>query len=411
MGVNNKIAWRNIWRNPRRSLLTASAVVFACVLLIFMVSLQAGSYDAIINTAVRLQTGHLQVQAEGYNEKPEIRKVVRYPHAVADLFNKNPQIEAIAFRANAFSLVSSKERTYGVMIVGVDPDREPMVSTVPGAMQRGEYLAEKDRNVAVIGDLLAQNLSVDVGGELVILGQGYDGSVAANVLTVKGVFRTGQPDFDRGALQIPLTTFQDTHILGDAVHKIVVMGKDLEEVGALAGSIRFDLSQHPTAQDLLVLTWNELMPGLEQAIQLDMVSAWIFYGILIVVVAFSIMNTFVMAIFERTHEFGVLIAIGMKRIRLIGLVLLESAYLTLWGIILGIVAGVGVTYYFQIHGIDISGTEDLFAQYGLPSVLRPKLTVGSVLSGPLIICAVTLLTAAFPTFRILKLPLVRAMRD
>ncbi|MBI4773163.1 MAG: ABC transporter permease [Deltaproteobacteria bacterium] len=386
MGVSNKVAWRNIWRNPRRSLLTTSAVVFACVLLIFMVSLQAGSYDAIINTAVRLQAGHIQVQAEGYNDKPEIRKVVRQPRAVAELIDKNPRIEAIAFRANAFSLVSS-------------------------TMQRAEYLTEKDGNATVVGNLLAKNLSVDVGDELVILGQGYDGSVAANALTVKGVFRTGQPDFDRSALQIPLATFQSTYDMDDAVHKIVVMGKDLEEVGSLAESIRAELGRRRTSQNLAVLTWNELMPGLEQAIQVDMMSAWIFYGILIVVVAFSIMNTFVMAVFERTHEFGVLIAIGMKRIRLIGMVLLESAYLTIWGVILGILVGVAVTYYFQIHGIDISGTEDLFAQYGLPSVLRPKLTVGSVLSGPLIIFAVTLLTAAFPTFRILKLKLVRAMRD
>ena len=411
MGVSNKIAWRNIWRNPRRSLLTASAIVFACILLIFMVSLQTGSYEVIINTAVRLETGHIQVQAPGYNDKPEIRKVVRHPNEVSDLFDKNAEIEAIAFRANAFSLVSSKERTYGVLIVGVDPDRESKISPVPNAMQRGAYLAEKDRNVVVIGNLLAKNLSVDVGSELVILGQAYDGSVAANVLTVKGIFRTGQPDFDRSALHIPLASFQETYGMGEAVHKIVVMGKDLKKVDALARSIGSDLRQRPQSRKLDVLTWNELMPGLEQAIRVDMVSAWIFYSILIVVVAFSIMNTFVMAIIERTHEFGVLVAVGMKRVRLVGLVLLESAFLTILGIIVGILLGVGITYYFQVHGIDISGTEDLFAQYGLPSVLRPKLTVGSILSGPLIICAVTLLTAAFPTFRILRLQLVRAMRD
>ncbi|UCF73033.1 MAG: ABC transporter permease, partial [Deltaproteobacteria bacterium] len=141
MSIDVKMAWRNIWRNPRRSVLTISAIAFASVLLVFMLSWQFGSYDTMINSAVKIHTGHLQVQVKGYKDKKDIRLVVPDPAAVGGILDETPGVAAYTFRANAFSLASSKERTYGIMVIGIDPTREARVSTLKKLIRQGSYLS------------------------------------------------------------------------------------------------------------------------------------------------------------------------------------------------------------------------------------------------------------------------------
>ena len=186
-----------------------AAVAFAAVILIFMLSWQFGSYDTMINTAVSIHTGHLQVQAEGYREKRRIGQVVERPDAVAEVVARTGGVDAYTTRAGAFSLVSSEDRTYAALVVGIDPEREPAVSTLESLVRKGSFLAPDDGYQALIGRLLARNLKVDVGDEIVLLGQGRDGSIAASAVRVKGVFESGQDEFDRSTLQIPMAAFQE----------------------------------------------------------------------------------------------------------------------------------------------------------------------------------------------------------
>jgi putative ABC transport system permease protein len=409
LSVNLKMAWRNIWRNPRRSLLTISAIAFASLLLVFMLSWQFGSYDTMINSAVRIHTGHVQVQAEGYNDKRDIRLVVPNPAAISAILEKIPEVTAYTSRANAFSLISSKERTYGAIVIGIDPVGEAKVSTLGKIIQQGEYLSSSDTNQALIGRLLAKNLHVRSGDELVVLGQGRDGSIAATVVKVKGIFSSGQDEFDRGTIQIPLKYFQDVYTMDGAVHEVVVLGKSLEDVPEIKRAVAVGIKKTNGKEHLVVLDWIELMPGLIEAIKMDLVSGFIFYIILIVVVAFSILNTFLMAIFERKREFGVLMALGTTPGRLTKLLLAESSGVTTIGIVIGIIAGSLITWYFQIHGIVISGASELMRQYGLPERMHPQLSVLSVSIGAGVVLVVTLLTALYPALKVRRLRPVEAM--
>ena len=409
MSIEIKMAWRNIWRNSRRSVLTILAIVFATMLLVFMLSFQFGSYDTMINTAVKIHTGHVQVQAEGYRDKMDIRLVVPNPGAVDDVIKDIPGIEAYTSRANAFSLVSSSDRTYGVLLTGIDPEREAKVSTLKKLVQRGEYLAQEDTDMALVGELLARNLKVDIGDELVALGQGRDGSVAASVLKVKGIFSSGEDKFDRNSVQMPLGYFQDVFSMRGAVHEMVVLGRSLEDVKKIKKELGAGVRSIDNDGNLVVLDWAELMPGIVQSIKLDLVSGLIMYVILIVVVAFSILNTFLMAIFERTREFGVLMAIGMTPGRLMKSLFLESATITLIGIILGIISGGMITWYYQVHGILISGASELLSQYGLPERMYPQLSVLSVSIGAGIVLIITILTAIYPVLKVRRLRPVEAM--
>ncbi len=410
MSMDLTMAWRNIWRHPRRAVLTMAAIAFATVLLVFMLSWQFGSYDTMINAAVKVHTGHLQVQAAGYHEQQDMHLVVSDPTAVTRILEGIPDVTAHTARATAFSLVSSKERTYGVAVRGIDPVRETQVTTLKQLIREGHYFTEGDTNAALVGGLLAKNLRVGVGDEVVLLGQGRDGSIAATVVRVKGIFRYGQDEFDRNFIYLPLPYFQEVYSMRGAVHEVVALCVSLEAVPRVKRAVAAGLKTIDEENKLVVLDWMELMPGLIQSIKMDLISGFIFYIILIVVVAFSILNTFLMVIFERTREFGVFMALGTTPGRLTRLLLFESTTLTLLGTALGILAGSLVTWYFQVHGIVISGTSEMLRQYGLPERMYPQLSPLSIAVGAGLVLVITLMTALYPALKVRRLRPVEAMR-
>ncbi|MFH2218851.1 MAG: FtsX-like permease family protein [Pseudomonadota bacterium] len=411
--MDARMALRNIWRNPRRTVLTVAAIAFASMLLVFMLSFQFGSYETMINSSVKIHTGHLQVQARGYQDKQSVRLVVPDPESIGAVLRDIPEVDAFTFRAQAFSLVSSRDRTYGALVVGIDPAMESAVSTLKSSIRQGAYLDKGDPDPAsvkaLVGKLLARNLKVKPGDELTVMGQGRDGSVAATVVKIQGIYSSGLDDFDRGTIQIPLKDFQEIYSMRGAVHEVVVVGKSLRQVPEIKEKILDGMNEMRNTDPLAVLDWEELMPGLRQAIEMDLVSGIIFYLILILVVAFSILNTFLMAIFERTREFGILMAIGTRPGRLTRILLIESLSITLLGITTGIALGCIITGYFQVHGIQIPGTSELLSQYGISGRIHPKLSLLSVLTGPALVLFITFLAALYPALKVRGLRPVEAM--
>ncbi len=409
MPLDRTLAWRNIWRHPRRSLLTMGAIAFACVLLVFMLSFQLGSYDTMIDFAVGAYTGFLQIQAKGYRARPEIRLAISDPEAVGRMLRGISEVRAWTFRSQAFALVSSRDRTHGALVIGIDPEREAQVSTIRRLIRRGRYLGPEDAGGALVGEILARNLQAGIGDELVLLGQGRDGSVAATTVRVRGIFRSGQDDFDRSTLEIPLQDFEDVFSMAGGVHEVVVAGNDLDRLAALKRSVQEGLRRIDPAGRMVVLDWKELMPGLVEGITIDLTSGLIFYLILVVVVAFSILNTFLMAVLERTREFGVMMALGTAPGRLTRILMLESVLMTGLGIVAGVLIGVAVTAFFQARGIGFSDTSGLLQQYGLPDRLYPRLSWLSLTIGPGLVFALTLVTALLPALRVHRLRLVEAL--
>ena len=402
------MAWRNVWRNPRRTILTIFAIAFACLLLVFMLSLQTGTYEVMIDAVVKSRTGHLQILVDGYNDDHKIRKVVSDPFAVGKLLDSTDHVTGYSFRAIGFGLLSSENRTYGGLITGIDPAGE--VTTIADTMRAGSFLTPADSNTAIVGTLLAKNLKINVGDELVMLGSAMDGSIAASVLTVKGIFSSGMDDYDRSAIQIPLAYFQEIFAMGTAVHEVVVMCDSLWAVGDVQRAVIKNLPSNGGKNNLVSLSWDELTPGLIQSIEMDLGGGLIFYGILLVMVAFSIMNTFLMAVFERTQEFGTVMAIGANPGRLTKMLLYESGFLTLCGIMLGISIGCLLTLWAQNTGIPMGDAEGMLRQYGIPSLIRPKLSLITAVSGPIVVFIITMLTALYPAVKVHRLKPVEAMR-
>jgi ABC-type lipoprotein release transport system permease subunit len=406
-GLSFRLAWRNIWRQKRRTWLTALAMIFSNILLVFMISLQFGSYDMMINNTLRMFSGQLQVQHEAYQEDQKMRQTVTAISDVAASIRDRFPSASVAARANAFVLVSSEDRSFGTQVVGVEPAHEPGVSTIPGLIREGRYLDDADAAEIVIGSVMARNLKVVVGDELTFLGSGKDGSFAAGVVNVVGIFDSGSQDLDRSLAELPLGYFQDAFAMEESGHVIALA---LDELSDVAGMIEPLKSVIAGQEKLHVLDWQALMPGLKQAIQADMTSAWFMYAVLIVLVAFSVLNTQLMSVLERTREFGVIMALGIKPRRLAVLVLLETFLMASLGLLIGLLLGSVVTGYFAQAGFSYPGMDELAAKFNMPSVIYPSLNVLPIMLGPSVVFVFCLFAAIYPALKLYGLRPVEAMR-
>jgi len=406
-GLSFRLAWRNIWRQKRRTWLTALAMIFSNVLLVFMISLQFGSYDMMINNTLRMFSGQVQVQREGYQDGQKMRQSVENIRELADSIRQQFPLASVAARANAFVLLSSEDRSFGTQVVGVEPAHESGVSTIPGLLTDGRYLDDPGAAEIVIGSVMARNLKVKVGDELTFMGSGKDGSFAAGVVSVVGIFDSGSQDLDRSLAELPLVYFQDAFAMENTGHIIAISVADLNAVPDMLGPLRSGIGSQ---DELVVLNWEALMPGLKQAIQADMASAWFMYAVLIILVAFSVLNTQLMSVLERTREFGVIMALGIKPRRLALLVLLETFLMASLGLVIGVLLGSLLSGYFAQTGFAYPGMDELAAKFNMPSVIYPSLTPLSMMLGPMVVFVFCLFAAVYPALKLFVLRPVEAMR-
>jgi putative ABC transport system permease protein len=401
------LAWRNLWRHRRRTWLTVGAMVFCNTLLVFLVSLQFGAYQMMIDGSLAAYTGHIQVQKQGYQNDQYIYQSVLQVSGLAAQVRAELGLETVAARAEAFALASSAERSFGILLTGVQPAYEPGVSTFPGQLREGRYLAGGNAEEIVIGAVLAQNLKVGLGDELTFLGSGRDGSFAAAIATVVGILDTGLEEVDRSMAQVPLGWFQQVFSMGDHGHSVVIRLPSLEKVPGATHALRDLLRDR---DQLTVLDWDALMPGLRQAITSDMAGAWFQYGILVVLVAFSVLNTQLMSVLERTREFGVMLSLGLGPGRLARLVGMETLLLAILGLVLGMLCGGLLSWYLSYAGFTYPGMEEMSARFMLPDRMYPEVSLLSMSAGPLAVFVGAMLAALYPALRLFRLQPVAAMR-
>lgn len=408
MGSIFKLAWRNIWRNTRRTILTMCAIAFGAGLIVFSVGLQLGQYDLMISGSTRIYQGLVQVQKQGYLDDARMRSSIADAQNLGAEIRHITGIKNIAVRANGFALVSSEERTYGVAVVGVEPEHEDGVSIIPGLVKEGHYLSNEAAQELVIGRSLAKNLKIKLGDELTIMGSGRDGSIAATILPVVGIFESGSHELDRSMVQMPIKTFQDVFSMEGHAHAIVIYHENADLAEPLKNQLQQFIDKRQ--ENLVALSWDQIQPGIKESIELDYSSGWFMYIVLVAVITFSIMNTFLMSVLERTREFGIMLALGFKPINIGKLVMMEAFILTVFALVIGTLVGIGVNYYFLINGLTFEGMEEVAAQYNMPATITPQISIESSLLGPAVILVFTLLAALYPAMKIRKLEPVEAMR-
>ena len=402
-----KLGWRNIWRNKRRTIITMLAVTFAVMLSIAMRGLQLGTYDVNIKYVVDLYTGYIQIQEKGFLNNPTLQKSFHVTEELRKIVQRHRDILASAPRVVGDGLVSFGENSLGAMVVGIVPDREQQVCSILTKLNRGQLFATDSSYDILIGHQLLENLKAQLGDRVVVLAQGFDGSLGNVRFRIVGTIKTGSPEFDAASIFMGLSTAQELLAMDGRVSVLALRLRSLQAIR----EVQPFLQEQLRGTDLSALAWNQVMPDFEQTIQLDNVSGILMLGILIVVVAFGITNTVLMSITERFKEFGVIRAIGMPRQSLVVLVFVETLMIVLIGIVVGNLLAAGVNYYIMENPIVFGGQyEQIYAEYGflprLESTLRPSMFLNSTLATVVI----SLLATIYPLAKVHRLKPLKGIR-
>lgn len=305
------LAWRNVWRNARRTWVTISAVVFAVLIAVVMRSLQGGTYEALQRETISMVTAELQIQDEAYLDDPGLAHPI-WADQVSAAALDDPRIRFAEWRIEGFGLVSSEEHSAAAQILGIGPAQKDHLSFFRDVdeMQPGR---------AWIGSALAENLALSIGDSLVVITQGYQNMMGAEIFAVAGTITTGSTEADRGLVVIAYEDAQDLFALWGGATMMVVGTKDFHD----AASVAEDVSASLEGSNLVAHPWARLMPELEQMIQMDDASGVIFLVFLLMLVGFEVLNTTLMSVMERTKEFGVIQAVGLRPFHLAILIALE----------------------------------------------------------------------------------------
>jgi ABC-type lipoprotein release transport system permease subunit len=402
-----KLAWRNLWRNKRRTIITVLAVTFATLFSIAMRGVQLGTYEDNISFALKLFSGFVQIQAPRFQENPSLHKTFVFDSRLRSEISSLSEVVGYAPRVYADGLASFKENSLGAAIVGVVPEREQTVTDLNTRLPDGRFFSSDTSDEVVLGYKLLENLKAELDDEIVILAQGYDGTLGNQRFKIVGTLKTGSDDLDGVAVFMGLSTLQELLAMGDRIHVVALSLENVYQVEGVTDKLDSGLD----TSAVRALPWQEVMPDLQQSIELDNISGIIFLAILIVVVAFGILNTVLMSVTERFREFGVLLSLGMPQKKLVVVVFFETVFIALIGIVAGNILAVGVNYYLIVNPIEFGGDyAAMMEEYGFLPFIRSSLKLSSFINTTLSIVFVSLASTIYPLYRTFTLEPLKGIR-
>ena len=406
MSIFLKMAWRNIRRNLRRTLITLSAITFGLAAMIIFFGFTDGFHAQWVENTVKAYTGHIQIYRSGYRDDPQLNRSIADAAEIIKELKTEPAVDTYAERVEVQGLISTAENSYGVLIRGIDTGEEVKITGIKERIIKGEYLNEDKGRGVLIGHRLAEKLNAEIGDKIVLMVQAADGSLTAELFRLQGTFRIGATELDSSFAIVTLKDAQALSLLGDRVTEIAVMLKNPVDVSPVSKRLKERL----VSSGYEVYTWEELMPALQEMIDLDNIFMYLILLVVLVVVSLGILNTMLMSIMERTREFGIMMAVGTSPRNVILLVMLESFFIGIIGIISGAGIGIGINRIISIKGFDLSrwgGATEFFAI--LDPVIYPETDIINVLWSCAIVFLTALIVSVYPAVRAARLRPVEAM--
>ena len=403
-----KIAWRNIYRNKKRTLITVTSIFAALFLIILMRALQFGFYDNIITTVVESYAGYVEVHAEGYWDNQSLDNSMEVDQKLINDISSVEGVENIVQRLQTFSLISMGEKTKGGVINGVDISDEQKITDWNKKMVSGSF--DLGENEIIVGKGIAEYFDIRENDTLILYGQGYRGMMAAGKYPVKGVIDLKNPDLNKLGIFMTIESARN-YVSSEEISTHIIIDKEQyydEE------KIVKDLSQI-LSKDYEIMTWKKTLPEIEQTITADNAGGLIMAFILYIIVVFGMFGTVLMMTEERKYEFGVLISIGMSRIRLFRIILIETIILSMIGVLLAIILTYPISYYFNINPIDMAvlmgeGADQMMEDLGFSPLAPMSISWDIPLSHALVIFIFSLLISIYPAIKILNLNPVKSMK-
>lgn len=400
-----KLAWRNIWRNRNRSLITMSAVASAVVLSVVMVSLQKGVFDNLIKDLVSLYTGYIQVHAKGYWEEQSLDNSFEITDSLDQIVHQTPGVARMAHRLETFALASSGEKTRACLVVGVDPAAEDALTRLTPKIQAGAMFTPGSQS-AMMAMGLAEKLGLGFGDTLVLLTQGYYGSTAAIKIPIQGLLRFGSPELNERIVYLPLAAAQTWLDAPNRATSLVLGLESARLMPRVESAIEKKISG-----DYETMNWEEMMPEISQHIETDTASTRIILGVLYLLISFGIFSTLLMMLAERRREFGMLLALGMRPRLISQVVFMETLFLTLCGCLAGILLSWPVVWYLSIHPIELGGDlAKTYERFGFAPIFPATLNASIFIEQALMVGCMGFILALYPVWRVLRLKAVESMK-
>ncbi len=404
-----KIAWRNIYRNKKRSLITITSVFAALFLIISMRSLQLGFYDYIIKTVVESYAGYVEIHADGFWDNQSLDNSMSVDDELIKEISSVEGVENIVQRLQTFSLLSMGEKTKGGIINGVDLEEEQKITDWSKKIVSGSIKILD--NEIIIGKGIADYFNAQLNDTIILYGQGYRGMMAAGKYPVKGIIDLNNPDLNKLAVFMTMNSARN-YVSSDEISTHIIIDKkqyynEEKIVDELLNTI---------SDDYEVMTWKETLPEIEQTIAADSAGGIIMAFILYVIVGFGMFGTVLMMTEERKYEFGVLISIGMSRLKLFVIIFLETVILSMIGVFLAVLFTYPISLYFNINPIDMTilmgeGADKAIEDLGFSPIAPMSISPGIPFTHAMIIFIFSLLISIYPAVKILKLNPVKSMKE
>lgn len=400
-----KLIWRNLWRNSRRTLITMASIAFAVLFAVLMKSFQDGVFNNLIKNVVGYYSGYVQIHQKGYWDEQVLDNCFALEDILTNKLQQNSQINVIVPRLETFVLISKENTSKGCMLVGTDAVKENNLTQLKRKLIKGSYFNNKE-DVVIIAEGLAKRINAKVNDTIVLFGQGFHGAMAAGKFKVKGIVHLASPAMNDAFVYLPLLAAQ-YYLNAENRLTSISLGIDNPENG---NTIVNDLKT-TIGQKYEVMAWQEMMPEIANHIRADGFSFYVFSGILYLIIGFGLFGTLLMMTVERTHEFGMLIAIGMKKSKLKIILLGETLMITLLGVVLGMLLSLPSVFYLQEKPIRFSGEiAKAYEQFGFEAIFPAEFNLAIFFNQSLIILCMALLIGLYPLWFVNSLNPVNAMK-
>ena len=399
------LIWRNIWRNKRRTFITISSIAFAMVFSIVMQSVKEGAFDNLIKNLVGYYSGYIQIHKSGYWKEKVIENTIESNEAIHNSLKKIEGITTIIPRLESFILISTGNSTRGCLIIGTDPKAEAAMTKLDKKVVKGTYFTTNS-NTVLLAEGIADKLNVAVGDTIILFGQGYRGAMAAGKYPIGGIIHFNAPQMNNQFMYMPLQSAQELFSAEGMLSGMAIDIDNSQNMYAIQNTLRGILSK-----EYEVMNWEEMMPEIANHIQSDTISMSIFSGVLYLTIGFGFFGTIVMMISERKREFGMLIAIGMKKKLIQYMLIGETIIISIVGAFIGNIISVPIVLYLRAHPIRFSGEfEKAFIQFGFepifPTIFNPTI----FFTQSIIVIILALIVGIYPLWHIHRINELQAMR-
>ena len=405
-----QLAWRNVWRNPRRTAVILTAVVIGVWSMVFLGALMRGIVRGMIENGINTLTGDVQIHERHYIQDPSVNHRIRDVDAIRSVLESAlPPHSHTSARVRIEAVAANARHNLGVTLVGIDPTDEARVSFIGDAVVQGRYLAPDDDDAILIGRALAQRFETRLGRKLILMAQDTRGEIASRAFRIRGIYRAEMAATEKTFVFVTRKSAQQMLAMDDSVSEIAVALPAHDLAPSIAHRLQ-GLLDNPS-EPIVVRSWRQALPLLDSYLGIYDNFILIWFVVVFVAMGFGIVNTTLMAVFERMREFGLLKALGMRPRRIVRGILTESLFILIIGMLLGDLLGLASCLALSIHGIDLSALAAGVEYAGMARIIFPAVHVTDLIEANLVVLILGLLVSAYPAVRAARFTPVAAMRQ